>query len=127
MLKLAILVAGLTACASGYPVSQVPRPVAAATSAPDAGSQFPAMRSSPDLRRARSVATRETGPTLQTANLEVCVSPHGNTASVKLRRSTGDRSLDSALVDDVGEWRYEPFAAPANSVTCEQTTVTFVR
>lgn len=126
MLKLAVLLAGLVACASGEPVSQVPRTPVIAVTAPAVVAQFPARRSNPELRRARALPARGLGENALTANLEVCVSPRGETASVAVRKSSGDHVLDDALVDDVSEWRYEPFQAPDHSVACRQTTVTYV-
>jgi hypothetical protein len=126
MSKLAVLLAGLMACASGDPVSQIQTPHPVAAIAPAIVAQFPVRRSTPELRRAHALPSRALGDNPLTAQLQVCVSPHGETASVAIRGSSGDHIFDNAVVDDISEWRYEPFAAPDNSVACRLTTVTSV-
>lgn len=126
MSKTYIVLVGLAACASGEPVSQVARATLAVAPTSAIVSQFPSRRSVPELPRARALPARALGDNPLTARLEVCVSPHGDTASVRLQGSSGDRVFDDAIVDDVAAWRYAPFAAPANAIACEHTTVTFV-
>jgi hypothetical protein len=105
---------------------QVPRAPTLVAPAPAITAQFPARRSTPELRRARALPTWAVGQSPLSAQLDVCVSPRGDTASVEVRGSSGDRVVDDAIAEDVSEWRYEPFVAPAHTVACRRTTVTLV-
>src|SRR5262249_17484487 len=112
IMKFAVAFVVLAACAAGHPL-----PVSA--SAPGA---FPSRSSTPDLPTVRSMSARWVAMEALSARVSVCVTPVGETALVRLERSSGDSVFDAAIVEDVGRWRYEP--APATM--CERATVTFV-
>ncbi len=111
-MKTILLATALVGCATGAPVSALP----VATS-------FPARRGAPDLPTARALAPRFADRAPLSARLVLCVSPEGDTASVRLDRSSGDRQFDSAIVDDAARWRYVPFAGVGPA--CEHATVMF--
>lgn len=113
-MKFALASVLLAACAAGHPV-----PIASI-----AAGNFPARRSVPDLPTVRAMSSRWIAMDALSARVAVCVTSVGDTASVRLERSSGDDVFDTAIVEDVGRWRYEPFATP--TLACERTTVTFV-
>jgi TonB family protein len=104
----------LAACVASRPVPTVPT---------TAGS-FPVRRSTPDLPTVRAMSLRWIAMDALSARVAVCVTPDGDTLSVRLERSSGDGVFDAAIVEDVGRWRYQPSAA--STLACERATVTFV-
>jgi TonB family protein len=85
---------------------------------------FPPRISLPDLPTTRELSSFRPPMGPITTRLGVCVTASGETKSVELRRSSGDRAFDRAIVHDVAAWRYQPLEAGA--LACEQATVTFV-
>jgi TonB family protein len=113
-MRFAIAFVLLAACVAGRPI-----PTASV-----AAGNFPVRRSVPDLPTVRSMSPRWVAMDALSARVAVCVTPVGDTVSVRLERSSGDGVFDAAIVEDVGRWHYEPFAA--STMACERTTVTFV-
>ena len=116
----------LVGCATGEPVSERPR-------TPQTAAHFervidnaavPTRRSTPELPTVRAASPRFLAAGPLSARIEVCVGQSGDTASVKLAASSGDRSYDQAILDDVARWRYEPLRNAG--LACEQATVTYV-
>jgi TonB family protein len=77
-----------------------------------------------DLPNVRAMAPRLAAAEPMSADVDVCVATSGDTQSVRLRRSSGDRVFDSALVADVSQWRYQP--SGGTGASCRQATVTYV-
>jgi hypothetical protein len=126
MLKTLFLSIGVVACATGSPITQTParaKPVAKPRAVPVA---FPARRTVPELPSARALSPRLMASGPLSAQLELCVSPDGETASVALRSSSGDRAFDDMVIGDASQWRYEPFNAAATQLACENATITLV-
>jgi hypothetical protein len=120
MSKMIVCCLFLVACAAESSAIHAP------TAAVRSDAAFPSRVSAADLPSVRAIASRinATGPL--SAGLDVCVAPSGDTASVDLRRSSGERQFDNALIADVAAWRYEAAAMVHAHQRCEQTTVTFV-
>ena len=121
MLK-SILLASVAACATGAPIEAVSSPADHA----DAG--FPTRRSLPELPRARDALVRASPDRALSAGVELCVMATGDTASVRLRRSSGDRGFDEAVLSDAARWRYDAFSPQtgADGLACEQATITYM-
>jgi TonB family protein len=77
-----------------------------------------------DLPIVRAMSPRIAATAPLTADVDVCVGHAGDTQSVRLKRSSGDRAFDSALLADVSAWRYQPSDGIATS--CREATVTYV-
>ena len=112
-MRFAIAFVLLAACVTARPVPTSTEP-----------GSFPVRRSLPDLPTVRSMSSRWVAMDALSARVAVCVTPVGDTASVRLLRSSGDGVFDAAIVADVARWNYEPFAA--STLACERKTVTFV-
>jgi TonB family protein len=104
----------LTGCV-GLPATATP------SSATDA---FPTRVSGTDLPSVRAVSERLVASEPLTADVDLCVTPEGDTSRVLLRRSSGDEMFDGALLRDVNTWRYAPTAR--DRMKCEQATITYV-
>jgi hypothetical protein len=113
-MRFAIIFIVLAGCVMSHPVP----------TASIAPGSFPTRRTVPDLPTVRAMSSRWVAMDALSARVAVCVSPVGDTASVRLVTSSGDDVFDAAIIDDVGRWHYEPFASPR--LACERTTVTFV-
>jgi len=131
MNKLAAIALTLSACAAttGLPVSESARPPALTFGAPsdEAKSTFPTRISEERLPTADRMrdALRATGHEKLTAQVRLCIAPDGTTSSVQLDKTTGVADLDSAIVHDIGEWRYESYVAPASIRVCKPVTLTY--
>jgi hypothetical protein len=125
-MKSILLCIGASACAS---VSPIPDPPSHATShylthldAPPRA--FPVRRGAPELPSANALAEWWRGREL-TAHVELCVAPTGDTVHVGLMQSSGERKYDEAVVRDVEQWSYEPFAQGSGTV-CEPASITYL-
>jgi TonB family protein len=121
MMRTLLLSAGLVACATGAPLSQ--------TRAPQNEAQVRLLDTSSDMptRRVRLElpTTREMAHSSRklVSRVELCVTPGGDTETVRLRQSSGDRLFDEAVMADVTRLQYRPRAG--SDVTCEQAIVTY--
>ena len=97
-----------TGCAMGAATTGAATPIAQARDLPSVRAMSPRIASAEPL----------------SADVDVCVGNTGDTQSVRLKRSSGDRAFDSALVADVSTWRYQP--SDGVSSNCREATVTYV-
>ncbi len=83
--------------------------------------------SSPDLRGADRLYHRISVEKAGTASTQVrlCVAPSGAVDTVDVVATSGMAEYDQAVVDNVGAWQYEAFAAPAETRVCENLTVAY--
>jgi outer membrane biosynthesis protein TonB len=97
----------ITGCAMGATTTGAATPTAQARDLPIVRAMSPRIATSEPL----------------TADVDVCVGDTGDTQSVRLRHSSGDRTFDTALVADVWAWHYQPNGLARS---CRQATVTYV-
>ena len=57
--------------------------------------------------------------------VRICVAPNGSVASVDVERSSGIAQIDRAALQDIPNWRYEPFTAPTRVRVCKQLGLAF--
>lgn len=55
--------------------------------------------------------------------VRVCVAPDGSVADVQLEQPSGSAELDQAAQNDIRQWRFEPYAAPATIRVCKQVAL----
>ncbi len=121
MTRTLMLSVGLVACASGAPLNQTQVPAyQAQLRLVDTSTEMPARRVRLELPTAREMA-HSSRPLV--SRVELCVTPSGDTDTVRLRRSSGDRLFDDAVVADVTRLQYRPRAG--SDVTCEQAIITY--
>ena len=121
MMRTLLLSAGLVACATGAPLSQTKaRQDQAQLRLVDASTDMPARRVRLELPTTREMAHSSRR---LVSRVELCVTPGGDTETVRLRQSSGDKLFDEAVVADVTRLQYRPRAG--GDVTCEQAIVTY--
>jgi TonB family protein len=121
MMKAILLSVALTACATGGPTLQTGYPGGTENKPHPLAPKFPGRVSAAEFPSARRLAPRLFVEGAMTAAIDVCVRPSGETAVVRLRHSSGDPRFDSAILDDVRSWRYQP----GPELACEQATINY--
>ena len=108
-------------CAATGPSTRAADPQVATAAFPKrltGGEDLPTVR-----RFNRAIETRHDGAV--NAQVRVCVSPDGQVASAELVSSSGLEDYDREVLTDVQAWRYEPYAAPAETKVCERLEVSY--
>ena len=121
------IVLGACATAPSTQHSRVRGPNLVAWAGDSATAWFPAPREQPRLPHVDMFGSRlvAIGADELTARVHVCVTPDGR-SDVTLLTSSGVSYFDDALVRDVADWRYEPYAAPATAHVCKAFTLRYV-
>lgn len=122
MMRAVLMSVVLAACATGGPTLQTGFGGPATNKPHPTAPSFPSRISAAEFPSARRIAPRLLVEGAMTAAIDLCVRPSGETASVRLRQSSGDARFDTAILDDVRAWKYEPGTALA----CEQATINYV-
>jgi TonB family protein len=112
----------LAGCATGGPTLQTGFGGPSTNKPHPATPAFPSRISAAEFPSARRIAPRLLVEGAMTAAIDVCVRPSGDTASVRLRESSGDVRFDTAVLEDVRTWKYEA----GSELACEQATIHYV-
>jgi TonB family protein len=122
MLRPIILSVALAACATGSPLNQTSTPAyQSRLSLVDSSPTLPQRRVRLELPTSREMARSSSQ---LSASVELCVSPGGETETVRLTNSSGDRVFDNAVIADVNRLQYRPLAG--SSLACEHATITYM-
>ena len=121
MMRALLLSVVLSACATGGPTTQTGWGGTNVTKPHPPSPAFPTRLSAAEFPSARRIAPRLLVEGAMSAAIDVCVRPSGDTASVRLRQSSGDPRFDTAILDDVRSWKY----AAGSALACEQATINY--